>query len=66
LKVDALLAEGFETAEVDVAHDDGAFLSWVYRHGEVLSRRDDDTGIHLTVRLSPENRRRLAERRPSA
>jgi GTP-binding protein HflX len=35
-----------------VALEDGAALAWLYRHGEVLERRDDDTTAHLSVRLS--------------
>ena len=35
-----------------VALEDGAALAWLYRHGEVLERRDDDTVAHLSVRLS--------------
>jgi GTP-binding protein HflX len=35
-----------------VALQDGGALAWLYRHGEVLERRDDDTTAHLSVRLS--------------
>jgi GTP-binding protein HflX len=35
-----------------VALHDGGALAWLYRHGEVLERRDDDTTAHLSVRLS--------------
>jgi GTP-binding protein HflX len=35
-----------------VALEDGATIAWLYRHGEVLERRDDDTTAHLSVRLS--------------
>jgi GTP-binding protein HflX len=31
---------------------DGAALAWLYRHGEILSRRDDDVAAHVSVRLS--------------
>ena len=37
---------------VRVALSDGAALAWLYRHGEVLGRRDDDTTAHISVRLS--------------
>ena len=40
---------------------DGARLAWLYAHGEVLSRRDEEEGIHLTVRLTPANRSRFEE-----
>ncbi len=32
---------------------DGAALAWLYRHGEVLDRKDGETVIDLTVRMSP-------------
>ena len=34
-------------------HDDGAALAWLYDHGEVLSRRDDEQVAHLRVCLDP-------------
>ena len=32
-------------------HSDGAALAWLYRHGEVVERRDDESAAHLMVRL---------------
>ncbi len=39
--------------ELDVPLSDGAAIAWLYRHGEVLTRRDDDTRAHFAIRLSP-------------
>ena len=39
--------------ELVVPLSDGAAIAWLYRHGEVLDRRDDETGAHFAVRLSP-------------
>jgi GTP-binding protein HflX len=39
--------------ELDVPLSDGAAIAWLYRHGEVLERRDDETRAHFAVRLSP-------------
>ena len=39
--------------ELDVPMTDGAALAWLYSHGEIVSRRDDDVAAHLAVRLSP-------------
>jgi GTP-binding protein HflX len=47
---------------VTVESSDGAGLAWLYQHGEVLSRRDGDEGIRLTVRLSPTDRARFEGR----
>jgi GTP-binding protein HflX len=37
---------------LDVPVSDGAALAWLYRHGDVVSRRDDESEAHLDVRLS--------------
>ena len=60
--IDARLSAGMETIEVTVESSDGAGLAWLYQHGEVLSRRDGDEGIRLTVRLSPTDRARFEGR----
>jgi GTPase len=39
--------------ELEVPLSDGAAIAWLYRHGEVLDRRDDETRAHFAVRLSP-------------
>ena len=41
---------------------DGKTLAWVYRHGEVLGRRDDNDAAHLSVRLSEADIARLRHR----
>jgi len=38
--------------ELDVPLSDGAAMAWLYQHGEVLNRRDDETRAHFAVRLS--------------
>jgi GTPase len=48
---------------LDVPVSDGAALAWLYRHGEVVSRRDDDEEAHLDVRLSPADLGRFRSRR---
>jgi GTPase len=40
-----------EAREVSVPLSDGATLAWLYRHGEVRSRRDDGETARLTVAL---------------
>jgi len=41
---------------------DGAALSWLYEHGEVIARRDEDTAIDLKVRIDPKNATRFEKR----
>ena len=48
---------------LDVPVSDGAALAWLYRHGEVVSRRDDDSEAHLDVRLSDADLGRFRNRR---
>jgi GTPase len=41
-----------QTAQLDVPLSNGAAIAWLYRHGEVVERDDDEQHAHLTVRLS--------------
>jgi GTPase len=47
---------------IDIPLADGKTLAWIYRHGAVLGRRDDDEAAHLSVRLSPADMARLRHR----
>jgi GTP-binding protein HflX len=61
-RLDALLASAREVVDVTVGLSDGATLAWLYRHGEVLERTDDEEAAHLTVSLDPADRARFAHR----
>jgi GTP-binding protein HflX len=50
--VDNRLDAGRQTAQLDVPLSDGAAIAWLYRHGEVVERDDDEQNAHITVRLS--------------
>ena len=50
--VDRRLDASRQTAKLDVPISDGAAIAWLYSHGEVVLRDDDDEHAHLTVRLS--------------
>ena len=50
-RLDDLLAAESATVEVKISLADGAGLAWIYRHGDVVGRHDDDEFAHLTVRL---------------
>ena len=45
------LGEYKDVVEIAVPHDNGAAQAWLYDHGEVLSRRDDEQVAHLRVSL---------------
>ncbi len=49
------LSERFEIIDVTLPYSEGAETAWFYEHGEVLARDDADDGVHLKVRLAPEN-----------
>ena len=49
--VAAFLSAAGEAREVSVPLSDGATLAWLYRHGEVRSRRDEGETARLTVAL---------------
>ncbi len=77
--VSALTGEGLPALlgrlEADVSHDnisldlslevsDGAGLAWVYRHAEVVRRRERAGRIALSLRISPQNAARFQNRFP--
>jgi GTP-binding protein HflX len=43
-------------------HEQGAASAWLYQHGEVLERRDEEGHSEITVRLSPEDGERFERR----
>jgi GTP-binding protein HflX len=60
--IDARIAGGMELADYDIAPQDGARLAWLYQHGEVVDRHDEDAGVHVKVRLLPADRARFERR----
>ncbi|HEV7457557.1 MAG TPA: GTPase HflX [Roseococcus sp.] len=59
--LDERLSAGMVTAELTLAPADGARLAWLYRHGEVLRRVEEEGAVRLTVRLSPADRARFGQ-----
>ncbi len=52
--LDEALRDRQQVIAVTIDPADGRHLAWLYAHGEVLSREDDETGqAHLTVGLDP-------------
>lgn len=60
--IDDRIAGGMETAAYDLRPEDGAALAWLYQHGEVVARADEEAAIHVTVRLLPADRARFERR----
>ncbi len=57
--IDERIAQGMEVASYAIPPEDGARLAWLYAHGEVIERHDQDEEISLTVRLLPADRSRF-------
>ncbi|MEM7169476.1 MAG: GTPase HflX [Pseudomonadota bacterium] len=53
------LSEGYQSAHLSLPLTDGAGISWLYDHGSVLDRRDDDRLAHMKVRLDRANLERF-------
>ncbi|GBQ37587.1 GTP-binding GTPase [Acidocella aminolytica 101 = DSM 11237] len=57
--IDSRLAAAQEVFTLEVPVSDGARIAWLYRHGEVLFRTDDETHVKLEVRLSATDKARF-------
>jgi GTP-binding protein HflX len=60
--IDARITEHFHVVDVSLPHSDGASLAWLYEHGEVVERLDDEKSIHLKVRIDAANWARFQRR----
>ena len=61
--VDARLAAQRRVETYRLGHDEGAAQAWLYSHGEVLERVDDEDVTEITVRLAPEDVQRFERQR---
>ena len=64
--IDRYFAEFRELAEISVLLSDGAAIAWLYDHGHVLKRHDDDERAHLSVRLDAADLARFRRRQDDA
>ena len=58
------LARGRSLVELTLDASDGQGLHWLYEHAEVMSRRDEEAGLHLTVRVAADQIERVKRRFP--
>ena len=58
-RLDAAFGSRRRILELEVDLADGARLAWLYRYGEVLSRRDEGLSAHIRVGLDPADLGRL-------
>jgi GTPase len=52
-----------QLVHLEIPVSDGAALAWLYQHGEVVSRNDDEQAAHVAVRLSEADLGRFKSRR---
>ena len=63
--IEARLGEKRQTLELSIDPSDGAGLSWLYRHSEVLSRElREDGRLALSVRADPKNAEMVKHKYP--
>ncbi len=60
--LDSRLSQGRETHDLQLPLTDGAGIAWLYRHGEVVARRDDEATAYMRVRLDPADVLRYRQR----
>lgn len=54
-KITEILSKTFSNTVFSLKSEDGKALSWLYSHGEVITREDIDALVKVEVRLSPVN-----------
>jgi GTP-binding protein HflX len=57
--IDLRIAQGMEVADYAIPPQDGARMAWLYQHGEVVERHDEEAAVHMKVRLLPADRARF-------
>ncbi|MBV8440819.1 MAG: GTPase HflX, partial [Hyphomicrobiales bacterium] len=60
--IEERLARGRSLVELSLDASDGQGLHWLYEHAEVMSRRDEESGVRLTVRVAPDQAERVRRR----
>lgn len=58
-KIDQFLGRKEKTYWFDLPLTEGKKIAWLYSHGDVLDRHDDEEQAHMTVKLSLENGERF-------
>jgi GTP-binding protein HflX len=60
--IDARITKNFEILDISLPNIDGASLAWLYKHGEILERNDDESAVHLKLRIDTANLARFRRR----
>jgi len=65
MAIEARLAAGRELIELDLDSGDGAGVSWLHRHTEVIRKAFDDNGrVAMTVRATPDKAKAVRTKFP--
>jgi GTP-binding protein HflX len=64
--INARLQTGRRILDITIDLADGATIAWLYRHGEVLSRRDEEGYAHFKIGLDTADIARLESRMPGS
>jgi GTP-binding protein HflX len=64
-EIERRLARDRQVTTYRLGHDRGSDIAWLYQHGEVLERHDDEQGASLKVWLSADDRKRFEQSRPA-
>lgn len=62
--VDAYLGRDRKTLWVDIGVADGKALSWLYSHGEVMDRQDEEAFVRVKVSIEPADAERFTDKFP--
>jgi GTP-binding protein HflX len=60
--VEGKLTAKQKVLHIDLASTEGETLSWIYRHGTVLDRQDQDERVSIEVKLSEEDKGKLEKK----
>lgn len=64
-RLDELLGAKGELVSVDLDLADGRIMAWLYDHGEVVERVDEEQVAHLRLRIDPADLARFRQRFPA-
>jgi len=64
--LDRRLAAANQVLDLVIPLSDGAAIAWLYSHGDVIERIDDERDAHLKVGLAPADAERFRRRRDPA
>jgi GTP-binding protein HflX len=64
--IDRRFENRIETIDIELPIEDGGEIAWLYSHGEVLERREDERSVRLRVKLPRADAARLRARQPAA